>query len=476
MQIIGIGRLSSREQAENSHAKEQQEARLRAAGADEIYFDIASGTKEKRPALSAALELVRDRRVEGVVCTRLDRLSRSLVQLHRILEIFRHSGVNLKVLDDCIDLSTVGGRFHANLLGSLAQMEVERLQERVRHGWEYRRKREAVVSAPWGFRVESEKLVLDHTPYLCLVESQEELSKAQLGRELVETFFVKKSLRGTVSSINQKYGIERHNHGYGLRGQYRGIFRWSPAGLSSWLSNPVLCGHTCYLRKRDGKHRSIEDWHVVYNTHPQERLMSDDESNQIREILARNKRVRGWGANKQRHSLSGLVFCARCGSTCYSLQGGTPNSRHYYYQCKNYELKACKLKKCFRIDRLEHEVINSLIERADQIANIANQPDFDLEPSGLQQLRQQLAALHALGYNPAIENAKSELQIQISEWEYQLSRKTQQSEELADLLLWVVQQKDFWKSLSEEEKQEYFRAFVDRVDVDTENIEVKLKV
>jgi site-specific DNA recombinase len=40
--IPGYARVSSREQAENSHALEQQIARLKAAGATEIYFDVES--------------------------------------------------------------------------------------------------------------------------------------------------------------------------------------------------------------------------------------------------------------------------------------------------------------------------------------------------------------------------------------------------------------------------------------------------
>ena len=46
---VGYCRVSSREQANNSHALEQQQDRVRLAGVEEILTDVDSGSKDNRP-------------------------------------------------------------------------------------------------------------------------------------------------------------------------------------------------------------------------------------------------------------------------------------------------------------------------------------------------------------------------------------------------------------------------------------------
>jgi site-specific DNA recombinase len=45
--ILGYARVSTREQALNSHALEQQQARLKEAGATKIYTDVQSGRRSR---------------------------------------------------------------------------------------------------------------------------------------------------------------------------------------------------------------------------------------------------------------------------------------------------------------------------------------------------------------------------------------------------------------------------------------------
>lgn len=74
MRFIVCDRVSSREQAENSHALEQQLARLKAAGATEIITDVESGSKNDRLGFNCSMQIVPFRGCDQVVITRLDRL------------------------------------------------------------------------------------------------------------------------------------------------------------------------------------------------------------------------------------------------------------------------------------------------------------------------------------------------------------------------------------------------------------------
>lgn len=61
--IKGYARVSTREQAINSQAFEQQKARLREAGATEIIEDVQTGKKDTRPGLLKIMSLVQKRKL-----------------------------------------------------------------------------------------------------------------------------------------------------------------------------------------------------------------------------------------------------------------------------------------------------------------------------------------------------------------------------------------------------------------------------
>ena len=125
--VVGYARVSSREQAIESHALEQQIARLEAAGATKIFKDIQSGSRDDRPELSELMDLVHKGKIDEVIITRIDRLTRSLLKLHECIRVYLETGVNLRILDQQIDLSTPQGKLMASILGSLSEWEIDQL-------------------------------------------------------------------------------------------------------------------------------------------------------------------------------------------------------------------------------------------------------------------------------------------------------------------------------------------------------------
>lgn len=90
-----------------------------------------SGARERRPALDALLQAVRRRKVDVVVCTKLDRLARSVRHLVALGEEFRALGVELVVLDQAVDTTTSGGRALFGMLAVFAEFERDLIRERV---------------------------------------------------------------------------------------------------------------------------------------------------------------------------------------------------------------------------------------------------------------------------------------------------------------------------------------------------------
>ncbi|MFO0259232.1 MAG: fdxN element excision recombinase XisF, partial [Pseudanabaena sp.] len=465
---IGYARVSTREQSENSHALEQQIARLKAAGATEIYSDVESGSKNSRPKFKQLIADCKLGRISEVIVTRLDRLTRSLVTLRKTIDQLKDAGVSLVALDDSIDTSTAVGKFHLNMLGSLAEMEVDRLSERVRHGWKHLRDRKVAMNPPFGYCKINDKHTLDHQKFLCLLSDRTEMSKAEIAQDIINAFFQERSLRGCLRVINPKYGIftsANNNHGENIGGvTARGLFRFSITGLKDWLINPVLQGHLCYLKKRNGQRLDRSQWQIFRNTH--EALITEQQSREIDEILAHNRQVRGYGTQAQRFPLSGLVFCAECRAACYSCASRIGTSKtefHYYFQCKNAQTRSCNNRKLVRQEKCEAAAIASLTQRASQIADIAELPLERVEPLDLRELRGQLAVLENLGYNPAIATAKEQLRAQISNLEYGLTVGANIDTKLRDALIDTFGNPVYFSSLPLDEKKAIYRALIDRI-------------
>jgi DNA invertase Pin-like site-specific DNA recombinase len=93
-----------------------------------------SGAKDRQPALDAMLADVRRRKVDVVVCTKLDRLARSVKHLVALGEELRALGVELVVLDQAVDTTTSGGRALFGMLAVFAEFERDLIIDRVRAG------------------------------------------------------------------------------------------------------------------------------------------------------------------------------------------------------------------------------------------------------------------------------------------------------------------------------------------------------
>ncbi len=90
-----------------------------------------SGAKERRPGLDALLQAVRRRKVDVVVCTKLDRLARSLEHLVALRKEFKTLGVELVVLDQALDTTTSAGKALFGMLAVFAEFERDLIRERV---------------------------------------------------------------------------------------------------------------------------------------------------------------------------------------------------------------------------------------------------------------------------------------------------------------------------------------------------------
>ena len=473
LRIVGYARVSSREQAEENNALEYQIARLIGAGATEIIKDVETGSSNSRPGFVSLLDLIKTNSVQEVVVTRIDRLSRKLKTVIELRDIFESSSCNLRALDNNIDLSTPTGKFHFSLLGSLAEKEVDELSFRIKKGIEARRKVKRVSTAPLGYKIVDGKLQLNTDPVLCSIASGQELSYLDLAKDAIASFLEKQSLSGGAKAYNLKYGLQRFGAAYGQHKQGR-LLGWTTQGFKNFLYSPVLRGHTYFPKYKE----------IYYDTH--DAILSEQQYVEIVQIVSHNKTIKGYGARKKK-PLTGLVICANCGRNCgyRSAKRTDKNGITYdyaYYRCLRSDGGNCNSKDSTRIEIIEKTLIATLTQKAHEIAtlvqnNVAatslDSPD-DLEISTLVQ---QLEGLKKLGYNPAIEQSKREIERQISNLRKAKLFKSSTEQNSYQLLNLILSIPDFWRSQKDEDLWRVYHTLVDYISIQNRQVtEVKLKL
>ena len=105
---------------------------LRAAGAECIFEEHASGGRWDRPELHRLLDTLRPGDV--LMVWKLDRLSRGLKDLLMLLERLQAADVGFRSVTEAIDTTTPAGRMMLQMLGTFAEFKREMIRERTREG------------------------------------------------------------------------------------------------------------------------------------------------------------------------------------------------------------------------------------------------------------------------------------------------------------------------------------------------------
>jgi DNA invertase Pin-like site-specific DNA recombinase len=129
--LVGYGRVSSAGQSLDI----QHEALLN-FGCEKVFSEKLSGRSTvDREQLAMALDFVREG--DTLVVTRLDRLARSVGDLHRIVEMLTSKGVAFKCISQSgVDTDSSTGRLMLAVLGAVAMFENDIRLERQREGIE----------------------------------------------------------------------------------------------------------------------------------------------------------------------------------------------------------------------------------------------------------------------------------------------------------------------------------------------------
>ncbi|MDX5494549.1 MAG: recombinase family protein [Alphaproteobacteria bacterium] len=263
-----------------------------------------SGGSLERPALRALMADIEKGLIDIVVVYKVDRLTRSLADFAKLVELFDRQKVSFVSVTQAFNTTNSMGRLTLNVLLSFAQFEREVTAERIRDKFRASKEKGMWMGGlpPLGYDIDHRKLVIN--------EGEAERVRLIFQRylELGSVIRLMKDLKSR--DIRSKRWVTQ-------KGNARGGSTFTRGALYALLQNPVYIGRIRHKDKvHDGQHEAIIDagtWEAVQS------------------LLARNRHESRTKTNAKSPSLlAGLLF-HEDGSVYRPRQGRKKGYNHHYY-------------------------------------------------------------------------------------------------------------------------------------------------
>lgn len=269
-----------------------------------------TGANMERPALQRLIDDIDAGKVNCVVVYKVDRLSRSLLDFAKLIELFDSKKVSFVSTTQQFNTSQSLGRLVLNILLSFAQFEREMISERTRDKMSAARRKGKWVGGPpvLGYRVDRERRRLEVIP-----------EEAEQVRVIFKLYLRLNSMKRVAKQLNDM-GWDTKKF-VSKDGRELGGGTWKLTTVHRLLRNTLYLGKVTYQGETyEGEHDAIVD----------EALFE-----KVRKALAARHCGRGSGRVQNfDYLLKGLLRC-RCGEEMLSTAGRGRSGKDYrYYICK----------------------------------------------------------------------------------------------------------------------------------------------
>ena len=309
-----------------------------------------------------------------IIVKDMSRLGRDYLKVGQCMEILRQKGVRLIAINDNVD--------------SFYREDDFTPFRNIMNEW-YARDTSRKIQSTFRSKGESGKHTASTPPY-GYIKDEKDKNKwivDEKAAEIVRRIF-NLTMQGNgpyrIAKIleSEKVDIPAYHQqklGYGLyqSKNFEHPYRWCSSTIASILKKQEYLGHTVnfktrkHFKDKKSKYVSEDNWLIFENTH--EPIIDQETFDNVQRIRGNVKRYPdGWG---EYHPLTGLMYCADCGSKMYVHR--TSNYKNIpYYTCSAYTKTPCGML-CPSAHRIKAEVVLNLIQ--DTLKDIKKYLDEDNE-------------------------------------------------------------------------------------------------
>lgn len=328
-----------------------------------------SGGNINRPALQRLLEDVRQDKIDMIVVYKIDRLTRSLNDFSKLVEILDAHQCSFVSVTQNFNTYDSMGRLTLNMLLSFAQFEREVDAERIRDKVAASRKKGMWMGGcvPIGYRAVNKKLVINET-------------EAKIVKLIYDKYMLCRSERDVCKFLRDNgFKTDKHVKKDGTIKESQNI---PLEVVSRILRNPIYLGKVVHRGTiYDGQHDAI---------------ISQAVWDRVQDIKKNNKHDKLHFTSVINHSLlHGLVECGCCHSKMILTYTQRKTMRYYYYtsaKANKEGRQTCEVGSvgAGELDSLILKQLNNIFKSPRLFAEIAKQVSFVDENMGLTEVREKI--------------------------------------------------------------------------------------
>ncbi len=277
-----------------------------------LYLDEGISAKSlERPQMKQMLNDMKNNIFDTILVYKLDRLTRSVSDLHELLNLFDEYSIGFRSATEVFDTTSAIGRLFITIVAAMAQWERENLAERVSFGIEQKVREGKYVGTPsvFGYDYTNGELEIN-------------IAEAEIVKQIYTNYLEKGSFTGIANEFN-RLNIKSKRGGY-----------WTQRGIKNILTNPLYVGKISYKR-----HDEESSFTVDSANH--EAIISSQLFNDVQKRVNNLKVHTTKKHSSDDATFSSVLYCKECGRKLATYVRTIRGRKYRYYRCPNNKVKRC---------------------------------------------------------------------------------------------------------------------------------------